>query len=191
MEGNKRDVFEVFIRDELEREAEEIRRENEAEGKKLPEALKAEIRSNLDERIEMLEWERKYPNLSADELCALRVAQKILDRVKEEGAEGIGDVENGNIGSGDISGMVDFGSARETKGRRATGGRKRGFRFYTGLVAVVALVAAISVTSLGGAERVVRFMESVVGGRAVYQVDSSDKNIVIVEDDIEKAYQMI
>ena len=27
MEGNKRDVFEVFIRDELEREAEEIRRE--------------------------------------------------------------------------------------------------------------------------------------------------------------------
>ena len=47
MEGNKRDVFEVFIRDELEREAEEIRRENEAEGKKMPEALKAEIRSNL------------------------------------------------------------------------------------------------------------------------------------------------
>ena len=87
MEGNKRDVFEVFIRDELEREAEEIRRENEAEGKKMPEALKAEIRSNLDERIEMLKWEKKYPNLSADELRALCVAQKILDREKEEGAE--------------------------------------------------------------------------------------------------------
>ena len=70
MEGNKRDVFEVFIRDELEREAEEIRRENEVEGKKMPEALKAEIRSNLDERIEMLKLERKYPNLSADELRA-------------------------------------------------------------------------------------------------------------------------
>ena len=126
MEGNKRDVFEVFIRDELEREAEEIRRENEAEGKKMPEALKAEIRSNLDERIEMLKWEKKYPNLSADELRALCVAQKILDREKEEGAERIKDVENGNVGRGDISGMVDSGSARQTEGRKAARGRKRG-----------------------------------------------------------------
>ncbi|MEY8431048.1 DUF4367 domain-containing protein [Lachnospiraceae bacterium 48-42] len=191
MEGNKRDVFEVFIRDELEREAEEIRRENEVEGKKMPEALKAEIRSNLDERIEMLKLERKYPNLSADELRALRVAHKILDREKEEGAERIGDVENGSVGSGDIIGMVDSGSARETKGRRAARGRKRGFRFYTGLAAVVALVAAIGVTGLGGAERVVRFMESVVGGREVQQVDSSDENMVIVEEDVEKAYQAL
>ena len=191
MEGNKRDVFEVFIRDELEREAEEIRRENEVEGKKMPEALKAEIRSNLDERIEMLKLERKYPNLSADELRALRVAHKILDREKEEGAERIGDVENGSVGSGDIIGMVDSGSARETKGRRAARGRKRGFRFYTGLAAVVALVAAIGVTGLGGAERVVRFVESMVGGRAVVKVNSSDENMVIVEEDVEKAYQTL
>ncbi len=191
MEGNKRDVFEVFIRDELEREAEEIRRENEAEGKKLPEALKAEIRSNLDERIEMLKWERKYPNLSVDELRALRIGQEILGREKEEAAERIGDVENGSAGSGDISGMEDSGSSMEKKGRRCVRGRKRGFRFYAGLAAVVALVAAISVTSLGGAERVVRFVESVVGGREIQQVDSSDENMMIVEEDVEKAYQTI
>ena len=191
MEGNKRDVFEVFIRDELEREAEEIRRENEAEGKKLPEALKAEIRSNLDERIEMLKWERKYPNLSVDELRALRIGQEILGREKEEAAERIGDVENGSAGSGDISGMEDSGSSMEKKGRRCVRGRKRGFRFYAGLAAVVALVAAISVTSLGGAERVVRFVESMVGGRAVVKINSSDENMVIVEEDVEKAYQTL
>ena len=191
MEGNKRDVFEVFIRDELEREAEEIRRENEAEGKKMPEALKAEIRSNLDERIEMLKWERKYPNLSVDELRALRIGQEILGREKEEAAERIGDVENGSAGSGDISGMEDSGSSMEKKGRRCVRGRKRGFRFYAGLAAVVALVAAISVTSLGGAERVVRFVESMVGGRAVVKINSSDENMVIVEEDVEKAYQTI
>ena len=100
-------------------------------------------------------------------------------------------MENGSVGSGDIIGMVDSGSARETKGRRAARGRKRGFRFYTGLAAVVALVAAIGVTGLGGAERVVRFMESVVGGREVQQVDSSDENMVIVEEDVEKAYQAL
>ena len=191
MEGNKRDVFEVFIRDELEREAEEIRRENEAEGKKMPEALKAEIRSNLDERIEMLKWERKYPNLSVDELRALRIGQEILGREKEEAAERIGDVENGSAGSGDISGMEDSGSSMEKKGRRCVSGRKRGFRFYAGFAAVVALVAAISVTSLGGAERVVRFVESMVGGRAVVKINSSDENMVIVEEDVEKAYQTI
>ena len=191
MEGNKRDVFEVFIRDELEREAEEIRRENEAEGKKLPEALKDEIRSNLDERIEMLKWERKYPNLSVDELRALRIGQEILGREKEEAAERIGDVENGSAGSGDISGMEDSGSSMEKKGRRCVRGRKRGFRFYAGLAAVVALVAAISVTSLGGAERVVRFVESMVGGREVVKVNSSDENMVIVEEDVEKAYQAL
>ena len=191
MEGNKRDVFEVFIRDELEREAEEIRRENEAEGKKLPEALKDEIRSNLDERIEMLKWERKYPNLSVDELRALRIGQEILGREKEEAAERIGDVENGSAGSGDISGMEDSGSSMEKKGRRCVSGRKRGFRFYAGFAAVVALVAAISVTSLGGAERVVRFVESMVGGRAVVKINSSDENMVIVEEDVEKAYQTL
>ena len=191
MEGNKRDVFEVFIRDELEREAEEIRRENEAEGKKLPEALKDEIRSNLDERIEMLKWERKYPNLSVDELRALRIGQEILGREKEEAAERIGDVENGSAGSGDISGMEDSGSSMEKKGRRCVSGRKRGFRFYAGFAAVVALVAAISVTSLGGAERVVRFVESMVGGREVVKVNSSDENMVIVEEDVEKAYQAL
>ena len=157
----------------------------------MPEALKAEIRSNLDERIEMLKLERKYPNLSADELRALRAAQKIPGREKEEGADRIEDVENGSAGSGDISGMVDSGSARETKGRRAARGRKRGFRFYAGLAAVVALVTAISVTSLGGAERVVQFVKSMVGGREVVKVNSSDENMVIVEEDVEKAYQTI
>ena len=56
---------------------------------------------------------------------------------------------------------------------------------------MVALVAAISVTSLGGAERVVRFVESMVGGRAVVKINSSDENMVIVEEDVEKAYQTL
>ena len=44
---------------------------------------------------------------------------------------------------------------------------------------------------MGGAERVVRFVESMVGGRAVVKVNSSDENMVIVEEDVEKAYQTI
>ncbi len=69
--------------------------------------------------------------------------------------------------------------------------KKRGIRFYLGLAAVFILVLAVSMTSFGGAERVVRFMKSMVGDREIAQVDSSEDNLVIVEENEEEAYQAI
>lgn len=69
--------------------------------------------------------------------------------------------------------------------------KKRGIRFYLGLAAVLILVLAVSMTSFGGAERVVRFMKSMVGDREIAQVDSSEDNLVIVEENEEEAYQAI
>lgn len=69
--------------------------------------------------------------------------------------------------------------------------KKRGKKFYLGLAAVLVLVVAVSMTSIGGAERVVRFMKSMVGDREITQVDSSEDNLVIVKEDEEEAYQVI
>lgn len=69
--------------------------------------------------------------------------------------------------------------------------KKRNIRFYFGLAAVLVLVLAVSMTSIGGAERVVRFMKSMVGDREIAQVDSSEDNLVIVEENEEEAYQAI
>lgn len=76
---------------------------------------------------------------------------------------------------------------REKKSAR----KKRGVRFYLGLAAVLILVLAVSMTSFGGAERVVQFLKSKVGDREVTKVNSSEDNLVIVEEDEEEAYQAI
>lgn len=173
MEGNKKDLFEIFIKEELEREAEEIRRENAAERGVLPETKRAEIRKGLDERIELYELEKRYPNLSAEEIRALQIGQEILEKEKTGKTE-------------DPESIVET-EERHTEKRK----RKRGFRFYAGLAATFALVVTVGVTSLGGPERVVEFMESVVGEREIQQVDFGDDKLMIVEDNEEEAYQII
>lgn len=67
--------------------------------------------------------------------------------------------------------------------------KKRNIRRIVALAAVLILVMAVGMTSIGGPERMLQFMKSSVGGRKVSQVDSSDKNKVIEEEDEELAYE--
>ena len=69
--------------------------------------------------------------------------------------------------------------------------KKRNIRRIVALAAVLILVMAVGMTSFGGPERMLQFMKSSVGGRKVSQVDSSDKNKIIEEEDEEKAYEKI
>ena len=69
--------------------------------------------------------------------------------------------------------------------------KKRNIRRIVALAAVLILVMAVGMTSIGGPERMLQFMKSSVGGRKVSQVDSSDKNKVIEEENEEKAYEKI
>ena len=68
---------------------------------------------------------------------------------------------------------------------------KRSRKVYLALAAVLILVVAIGVTSFGGAERIVAFVKSVVGEREVGKVNSSEDNLVIVNEEEEKAYEAI
>jgi len=68
--------------------------------------------------------------------------------------------------------------------------KKRGLRFYLGLAAVLVMVLAVGVVSLGGPERVIKLVKRAVGEREVVKVNSSEDNLVIVEDE-ERAYQII
>ena len=185
----KKGLLEEFIKKELERDAREIRRENEAEGGVMPEKLKMDIRKKLDGQIEEFEWRKKYPGLSSEELRALRIGQKIIENEKKEGTEEK-EKEIGNVEAAGAS--TEEKKVAEKKGtERSAVRRRKSFRFYGGLVAVFVLVLVIGVTSLGGAERVVRFMKSVVGEREVTKVNSSDENMVILEENEEEAYQIV
>ena len=69
--------------------------------------------------------------------------------------------------------------------------KKRNIRRIVALAAVLILVMAVGMTSIGGPERMLQFVKSSVGGRQVSKVNSSDKNKEIKEEDEEKAYELI
>lgn len=164
----KKDYMEIFIKEELEREAGEIRRDN-AGAEAVPGEVKMKVRQRLEKEIEDYEWKKKYPELSEGELRALRLGQEMIEKEEAKAKE----------------------EESEKEAKKGTVRKKRGFRFYLGLAAVFVLVFAVSMTSFGGAERVVRFVKSMVGEREVAQVDSSDENLIIVEKDAAEAYQVI
>lgn len=164
----KKDYMEIFIKEELEREAGEIRRDN-AGAEAVPGEVKMKVRQRLEKEIEDYEWKKKYPELSEGELRALRLGQEMIEKEEAKAKE----------------------EESEKEAKKGTVRKKRGFRFYLGLAAVFVLVFAVSMTSFGGAERVVRFVKSMVGEREVIQVDSSDENLIIVEEDAEEAYQVV
>lgn len=72
--------------------------------------------------------------------------------------------------------------------RKKPGKRKK---MYLSLAAALVLAMAIGVTSLGGPERIIKLMSSVVGDREIAQVDSSDDNYLSLEEKEENAYQEI
>ena len=74
---------------------------------------------------------------------------------------------------------------------RKTRRRRKPKKLYIAVAALVATLFAFSANAFGVQERMVTAMKSLVGDREVEQVDSSDENLVIVEEDEEEAYQKL
>lgn len=155
---NKKERIETFIKETIEQEAEDIRRENEKEPDtgEMPAEVRDRIWYRLETDIEDYERRERYAELSDEDYRALRLGQDMMEKKKT---------------------------------RKKTARRKRRVMFCGGLAAVLAMVIVVSVNSIGRHERVAQFVTSRVGGREVLKVNSSDENLVIVEEDEEKAYQ--
>lgn len=67
--------------------------------------------------------------------------------------------------------------------------RKKSKKGYVAVAAVAVLVLAMGATSIGGAERIAKMMKNMVGDRAVFQVDTSEDNYIVLNNDEEEAYQ--
>lgn len=158
----KKDQFEYMISEEFEQLAKEEEEEILKDSSiKMPEGFKESLKAKLDEQIKEKEKEELYSKLSEEDRLALEVGHKVLEEERNKEVE----IE-------------------------ATRKKKRG-KMYLTLAASLALVLGISVTSIGGPERIVSLMKSVVGNREVEQADSSDNNLTIVEENEEKAYQLV
>lgn len=75
-------------------------------------------------------------------------------------------------------------------GRRKSRG-KRLSRMGLNLAAVLALVLILGITSVGGPERIVEMVRTMVGDREVVKVNSNEDNLKIAEEKEEEAYQEI
>lgn len=69
--------------------------------------------------------------------------------------------------------------------------RRRMLRGCAGAAAVFVMAAALGINSFGGPENVMKIVKSMVGGREVVKVNSSEENLVIEGEKEEEAYQEI
>lgn len=169
----KKDQFERFITDNFEKLAkqEEDNLENDSDIH-MPEGVRESVRAKLDDEIKKIEEQEAYAHLSEEDRRALELGRKLMQEKAEPQEE----------------------SAREeadTGAKRKKTFRRRQIRVCLILAAALILVMAVGITSLGGPERVIQMLTQNVGEREVEKVNSSEDNLVIVEEDEEEAYQII
>lgn len=158
MKENGSDLEEI-IREELQKEAEDIRETVEnSEGESLSEARKEKIRENLQNEIQAYEKEKVYEQLSQEDREALELGRQIQRERQEDG--------------------------------KKKGGR-RIWKIALNLAAALVLVSVLGITSLGGPERIVEMVRTMVGDREVVKVNSDEDNLKIAEEREEEAYQEI
>lgn len=167
--SEKKDQLKEILKDQLNKEAKQIEEKvGLNDNEEIPNELKLRMKNVLDQKIrerEMRSEDMKrtdaYAKLSEEDQEALRLGREMMKNQNEE--------------------------KKIYTMRR----KKRNIRRIVALAAVLILVMAVGMTSFGGPERMLQFMKSSVGGREVSQVDSSDKNKIIEEEDEEKAYEKI
>lgn len=167
--SEKKDQLKEILKDQLNREAKQIEEEvGLNDNEEIPNELKIRMKNALDQKIrerEMRSEDMKrtdaYAKLSEEDQEALRLGREMMKNQSEE--------------------------KKIYTMRR----KKRNIRRIVALAAVLILVMAVGMTSIGGPERMLQFVKSSVGGRQVSKVNSSDKNKIIEEEDEKKAYEKI
>ena len=167
--SEKKDQLKEILKDQLNKEAKQIEEEvGLNDNEEIPNELKIRMKNALDQKIrerekcsEDMKRMDAYAELSEEDQEALRLGREMLKNQSEE------------------------------KKIYTMHRKKRNIRRIVALAAVLILVMAVGMTSIGGPERMLQFMKSSVGGRQVSKVNSSDKNKIIEEEDEEKAYEKI
>lgn len=167
--SEKKDQLKEILKDQLNKEAKQIEEEvGLNDNEEIPNELKIRMKNALDQKIREREKRSEdmkrtdaYAKLSEEDQEALRLGREMLKNQSEE------------------------------KKIYTIRRKKRNIRRIVALAAVLILVMAVGMTSIGGPERMLQFMKSSVGGRKVSQVDSSDKNKIIEEEDEELAYEKL
>lgn len=139
----------------------------------IKEALEREAEAILQENAE----EGEADPLPED--VKERIRKKIQNDIEQY------EKEHGNTGL-----SADESHARKLGRERETYRGKKSRKLYLILAAALLMALGASMTTMGGPERVVELMKSLVGEREVTRINSGE-DMLIIEEDEEKAYQTI
>lgn len=115
------------------------------------------------EKIEIVQHDDLYANMSEEDRKALEIGRRVMEAEAEAKAQKHGKVVY----------------------------KKKRIRMYVGIAAALVLAMAVGVTSMGGPEKIIKMMTQMVGNRELERVDSSENNLIIVNEDEDEAYQKI
>lgn len=208
-----KDPFDRMILDDLEREADEIRRNVAAANlPPMTNEQKERIRENIQKEIDAREVQKICEQLPKEYQEALKIGMETIEKEKRKSGKdnetkatkvrAEKETEEPKAGADKETEEREpgFGANKETEEGELSAGtdekkhrsrRKAYLSRVAAAVVIVLLAGGIGVTSFGGPERVMEMMKRNVGSREVEQVDSNKDNLVIKEENEEQAYQKI
>lgn len=208
-----KDPFDRMILDDLEREADEIRRNVAAANlPPMTNEQKERIRENIQKEIDAREVQKICEQLPKEYQEALKIGMETIEKENRksgkdnetEATKVRAEKETEELKAGadkeTEEGKPGFGANKETEeGELSAGTDEKKHRFrrkaylsrVAAAVVIVLLAGGIGVTSFGGPERVMEIVKSKVGTREVEKINSNEENLVIKEENEEQAYQKI
>lgn len=170
---DKKELLEQTIKEDLEKEAQEILKALEtSDADKLSDEKQLELKKKIDKKIEDYEFEKICNELPEEYRDALRAGMELK---KQED-------------SADSNHKQD---EEKTDGNKKVVRKRKSLRVYVALAAVMTLLLVVGMSTMGDGGGFVKTIKSLVGEREVIQVDSGEDNYVIEVESEEEAYQKI
>lgn len=170
---DKKELLEQTIKEDLEKEAQEILRALEtSDVDELSDEKQIKLKKKIDEKIEAYEFEKICNELPEEYRDALRAGMEL--KKQESAIDGKGETDGEEAGE----------NTRRVRKRKS-------LRVYVALAAVMTLLLVVGMSTMGDGGGFVKTVRSLVGEREVLQVDSGEDNKIIEAESEEEAYQKI
>lgn len=170
---DKKELLERTIKEDLEKEAQEILKALEtSDADKLSDEKQLELKKKIDKKIEDYEFEKICNELPEEYRDALRAGMELK---KQED-------------SADSNHKQD---EEKTDGNKKVVRKRKSLRVYVALAAVMTLLLVVGMSTMGDGGGFIKTIQSLVGEREVIKANSGEDNYIIEVESEEEAYQKI
>lgn len=170
---DKKELLEQTIKEDLEKEAQEILKALEtSDADKLSDEKQLELKKKIDKKIENYEFEKICNELPEEYRDALRAGMELK---KQED-------------SADPNHKQD---EEKSDGNKKVVRKRKSLRVYVALAAVMTLLLVVGMSTMGDGGGFIKTIKSLVGEREVMKANYGEDNKVIETESEEEAYQKI